>query len=259
MDATKLKESAKPDKPFWESFKLLNAYQIKLLMVLLMLLDHLRYINHLLPSEAAHVFTMISRCVAPMFAYFAVEGILHTRNLKRYCLRLSVLAGIMFAGNGILNAVFRAFSGTLPDAERKLLLINNNVIFTLALGVIAISLIKWGKDKQTSVSKWLYVLSAVCFIIGFLWGEWGTILLPFMFIEYFFRNKMLLRLLGYVLIEIIALLLPFSEPLYFLVFPFILLYNGERGPKTGFSKYFFYIFYPVHLWIIAIINFIVTI
>ncbi|MBD5549290.1 MAG: hypothetical protein HDQ97_18205 [Lachnospiraceae bacterium] len=58
------------------------------------------------------------------------------------------------------------------------------------------------------------------------------------------------------LIGVFANLLPFGEPFYFLVFPFILLYNGERGPKSNFNKYFFYIFYPVHLWIIAIINFI---
>ena len=54
---------------------------------------------------------------------------------------------------------------------------------------------------------------------------------------------------------------PFAlwRPLYFLAFPFILLYNGERGPKTKFSKYFFYIFYTIHIWVIYIIDFIVTI
>ncbi|MEA4876090.1 TraX family protein [Anaerorhabdus sp.] len=35
--------------------------------------------------------------------------------------------------------------------------------------------------------------------------------------------------------------------------PFIYLYNGERGPNTKFSKYIFYIFYPVHIWILYII------
>lgn len=89
----------------------------------------------------------------------------------------------------------------------------------------------------------LYVISMLCFIIGFLWGEWGTVVLPFIFIEYFFRDKKVIRFLGYALIEVFAILLPFGEPFYFLVFPFILLYNGERGPKTNFSKYFFYIFY----------------
>ena len=121
--------------------------------------------------------------------------------------------------------------------------------------MIVIALIQWGKDKQTIERICLYVISILCFMIGFLWGEWGTVILPFIFIEYFFCDKKVIRFWGYALIEVFAILLPLGEPFYFLVFPFILLYNGERGPKTNFSKYFFYIFYPVHLWIIAIINF----
>ncbi len=216
-------------------FKGMNAFQLKLLMVFLMFLDHLRYIDNFVSPETASVFTVISRCVAPMFAYFAVEGIIHTHNLKKYCLRLLILAGVIFIGNALLN-------------------ISNNVIFTLALGVLAIALIQWGKNKPKAAGMCLYAATGICFITGFLWGEWGSVILPFMFTEYFFRDKKAIRFIGYGVIEIIALLLPFGEPLYFFVFPFILLYNGERGPNTWFSKYFFYIFYPVHLWIIAIIN-----
>lgn len=238
-----------------DKLKIMNAFQIKLLMVVLMLLNHLCYIQGLIPPDAISFFTLISRCVAPMFAYFAVEGIRHTRDLKKYCLRLSVLAGIIFIGNAILNTCFKMFSGFLSDAEQRHLLIDNNVIFTLALGVLTIAFIQKAKDKHTG--KIFYALPIICFIIGFIWGEWGTVLMPFMIIEYFFRDKKVIRFLGYGLIEVIAILLPFSEPFYFLVFPFILLYNGERGPKTSFSKYFFYIFYPVHIWVIYIINFIV--
>ncbi|MCL2052147.1 MAG: TraX family protein [Lachnospiraceae bacterium] len=28
------------------------------------------------------------------------------------------------------------------------------------------------------------------------------------------------------------------------------LYNGERGSESALAKYFFYVFYPLHLWII---------
>ena len=225
-------------------------------MTFLMLLDHLRYIQGLTSPEAASFFTLISRCAAPMFAYLAVEGIRHTRDLKRYCIRLSVMAGIMFAGNAVLNMFFRTFSGSLSAVEQRKLLINHNAFFTLALGVLTIALIL--KAKEEHKRKLFYVIPAVCFVTGFLYGEWGTVLLPFMMLEYFAKNKKRLRLLGYGIIEVIALLLPFSEPFYFLVFPFILLYNGQRGPKNRFSKYFFYVFYPLHLWIIYLVNFIIT-
>lgn len=234
-----------------DKLKIMNAFQLKLLMVFLMVLNHICYIEHLVPDRLAFIFTIISRCVAPMFAYFAVEGIRKTRNLKKYCLRLSVLAGIVFIGNGILKAVFGNFT---PERIRPL---ENNVIFTLALGVVAIALTRWGKEKQGIARNGFYALSAFCFLTGFFMGEWGSVLLPFMFIEYFFQNKKVIRFAGYLLIEVIAILLPFSEPYWFLVFPFILLYNGERGPKTKFSQYFFYVFYPVHLWVIAIATFLV--
>lgn len=235
----------------------LNAFQIKLLMVMLMTLDHLRFIHGLVTPVTASFFSLISRCVAPMFAYLAVEGIRHTGDLKRYGQRLVLWAGAMFIGNITLNRIFLSFSGALPDSERAYLTIdiNGNIFFTLALGVLAISLTIWGKEQQ---KKYFYAMAAVCFAVGFLFGEWGTVLLTFMFLEYFFRDKLAIRLLGYGLIEVITVLLPFGEPYWFFVFLFILLYNGERGPKTAFTKYFFYVFYMFHLWLIYIINFVVV-
>ena len=48
-----------------------------------------------------------------------------------------------------------------------------------------------------------------------------------------------------------------SDWLFITVLPFISLYNGERGPATKWSKYFFYIFYPAHLWLITCIAYLV--
>lgn len=39
------------------------------------------------------------------------------------------------------------------------------------------------------------------------------------------------------------------------VIPFIWLYNGQRGKKSWLSKYFFYIIYPAHLWLLMIIKY----
>ena len=55
--------------------------------------------------------------------------------------------------------------------------------------------------------------------------------------------------------ETISRLMFNSDFLFILVVPFILLYNGKRGINNKFSKYLFYIFYPLHLWIIAILQF----
>ena len=218
--------------------KILNAWHIKLLMAALMVLDHLHYMQDLVPPNTAYIFTIISRCVAPMFGYLAVEGIRHTRNLKMYCLRLLVLAAIMFAGNALFGWALQSN-------------INNNVIFTLSMGVVAIALVIWGKEKKNTFP---YILAGICFAVGFLFGEWGTVLLPFMTVTYFLRDKRVFLCIGYAITAVIAFLVPWGEPWWFIVFPFIVLYNGERGLNTRFTKYFFYVFYPLHLWIIAIIR-----
>lgn len=43
----------------------------------------------------------------------------------------------------------------------------------------------------------------------------------------------------------------------FAVIFFILLYNGKRGKNTAFTKYMFYIIYPIHLWILMILRYII--
>jgi len=48
-----------------------------------------------------------------------------------------------------------------------------------------------------------------------------------------------------------------SDFLLICVIPFVLLYNGERGANTKFNKYLFYVFYPLHIWLLAIAQFII--
>ena len=221
--------------------KILNAWHLKLIMVVLMSLDHIRHIENIIPSDVGFVINIVSRCVAPVFAFLVVEGIIHTSNLIKYIVRLFLFAGITFAGSNILSI----FLG-------RQWLLNTNVLIALAFSSLGIALIIWGKEKKKNI---LYVLSVICFATGFLFGEWGTIIVPFMVLTYFFQSKSLYKYIGYGIICIIAVLIPFSEPYWFIALPFILLYNGERGLNTIFSKYFFYIFYPVHLWVLATINY----
>ncbi|MBP3754774.1 MAG: hypothetical protein J6I66_07945 [Lachnospiraceae bacterium] len=37
----------------------------------------------------------------------------------------------------------------------------------------------------------------------------------------------------------------------------LLLYNGERGKNIPFTKYMFYVIYPVHLWILMIVRYMI--
>lgn len=236
------------------SIKKLNAWHIKLILIFLMVLNHLEFGYQFVSEDLDYIFLIISRGVAPMFGYLAVDGIIYTSNLKKYCMRLWTWTLIVMLGNSMIEKFLVSMAGNISKSDLIYLSIRTNICITLAAGVLCISAIIWGRD-QKDYKKWLlFMLAAVCFVIGFV-SEWGIVLLPFMLCTYFLRKNKSNQYTGYIFIEGLAFLFR-SEIYYPLVFPLIALYNGERGPKNLFTKYFFYIFYPLHLWVIALINFI---
>ena len=51
------------------------------------------------------------------------------------------------------------------------------------------------------------------------------------------------------------ILLKYNNYLFIITIPILKLYNGKVGLNNAFSKYFFYLFYPLHLWLIAAITY----
>lgn len=242
------------------SMRKLNALHLKIIMAILMVLNHLEYIPGLYSSNFKFFVMIISRAVAPTFAFLVVEGIKHTRNLKKYLLRLAGFATITFIGNQILNSIIEYFVLSNGLETDRHMFANNDVLITLASGVFVIYAINLFMDKNKNFQKRVgYLFLAIVNVAIGIWGEWGVVLIPFMLLIYFFRDKKLLLFIGFVLIEIVALNISFAEPLYFVALPFIYLYNGERGLNNKFTKYFFYFFYPLHIWLIYIIRLVITI
>ncbi len=232
--------------------KILNAWQIKLILAFLMLLNHLHFVYGLLSSDVDNFFIIISRCVAPMFGYFLVEGVIHTKNLKKYVLRLWLWAIIVSLGNYLIGYIFT--NAVSLSARREMFLtVGTNITFTIAISVTGLAIIHIYKKKD-SFEKFIYFSLGIFVLLTGMLAEWGVILIPFMLITYLFKNKLIWKLIGYLILFIIAYIIDY-EPLFILAIPFIFLYNGERGPNKPFNKYFFYIFYPVHLWLIVIINY----
>jgi len=238
-----------------------NAFQLKIFMAFLMVFDHLYYIKGFIPPLGVEVFHLLTRPVSVFFAYMAIEGFLFTRNRLKYNSRLFLWAGIMFLGNLLITTLF----------EEKGIHISNNIFLTLAMGVLALNIWYYPikKSSQAYIAKISIktILGILVTLSGMLLTEGGLVVIPFMMISYGFRSKQNIRdllLLAYG-IAIFALSFQFTESWIFTirmlmynsdwffisVIPFLYLYNGKRGPNNKFSKYFFYIFYPAHLWIIA--------
>ena len=218
--------------------RILNAFEIKMILIILMTANHLGTISNLYSKDIDFVITLLSRCVAPMFAYFAAEGIRRTASLKKYCIRLNLLALFVQVGN---TAVQLLAINILNYSEP--IRIGNSII-GIALAVDAIYLF----SKSSHRIIWRSV-ALLLIVVGFLFGEEGTVIVPIILVEYFCCSRLFIKAIWYVLIEIVAVLLPFGEPYYFIFLPLIALYNGNEGRKTRF----FYAYYPIHMWLISLI------
>lgn len=227
-------------------------------MALLMVTDHLNHVPRLLPDYRAMIFHVLTRCVGVWFAYGAVECVIYSHNIQRYILRLYG-AAVMFAGSKLLEILFAA----------KNILISNNIFLTLAVGVFMLASLKYIQNKTQS-----YLLAAIALVLGILFTEGGFVVLPFMLITYYTYHKQKVRNICYIVLiavlfaidfvpydtvsETIQILAYNSDFLFILVIPVLHLYSGEQGPRTNFSKYFFYVFYPAHLWLLATIAYFVS-
>ena len=237
--------------------KKLNAFELKIIALIVMLMDHLYSFFPL----TYPLFHPVSRFVAPVFAFLMVEGLFHTRNKLKYNLRLFGWAIFMQAGDFIVNKVLVS----------KEVSVHNNIFMTLAIGLTIINLFELSK-KGKGYKKLGPIILAILLIPLGVFTEGGIVMVPFILVTYFFRGKRKIAIISYVLLsvfffiinyvpystlsETIDMLMFNSDFLFITVVPFILLYNGERGINNKFSKYLFYVFYPLHLWLLAIIQFV---
>lgn len=218
----------------------MSSFVLKIIAVVAMFCDHL---GLCLTGGVASAWNYIGRLAFPIFAYQISEGYCHTRNLKKYFMKLLVFA--------IISQIpFNLFEYALG------LNYHLNIMFTLLLGLSAITIFDKSPNKLLG-----FVGVAICVALGeFLqvdYGYWGVLLV---FCFYLFKDSKLITSIVFLLLVLAKycnnlITSSFYAPYVLLtistfaaIFP-ILLYNGKQGPKT---KYFLYIFYPVHLAILAL-------
>ncbi len=219
---------------------LVSAFWLKLAMLLLMIFDHLYY--YIFPQDLlfAHY---LARIVAPVFTFLMTQGLVYTRNRIRYILRLFGFGIIMAVGNLILNLVTKI---NIP----------NNIFLSLGIGAAVIFCIEQQKSDENRVP---WVAFTVILFIASLFCE-GQYIVPLMaVIFYFFRENRKLMYSAYIVVSGVPYLIAYAltgelKAQFFMIFAVlpIMLYNGRRGQDTAFAKYFFYIFYPLHVWVIVL-------
>lgn len=223
-------------------------------MCLLMTLDS---ISCFLPSDMAALYHLLSRLVAGWFAFTSVEGLKHTSNVRRYLVRLYGFAGIMFLGNLVINTGFGMAEKPLGD----------NAFITIAFGVSSMALFQQAKGMGVGQGAGRILGAVVLTLLGLV-CQHGYIMIPVMLLILWTGENEKRRDGALIVLSMILLLSDVSwgsgtfslvdniffegNFLFVLVIPFIHMYNGKREKANFFTKYFFYIYYLLHIWLIAI-------
>ena len=77
---------------------ILSNFWLKVIALLTMTIDHLGFLLPRFNPELANVFRYIGRLALPLFCFMIVEGAIHTKNFKKYALRLGVMASLISLG-----------------------------------------------------------------------------------------------------------------------------------------------------------------
>ena len=257
----------------------LDSFKLKLIALAFMIVDHVySYLNapihdYEIGSTWPQWIPVITRFVSPLFLYLMIDGFYHTRSRKKFLIRLSVAALIMLLGNVTVNFLFHNVDVATGKFNFYLLIEGNNIFLTLADLFAFVWCLENVKQKNHRV---LSIILAIFTAFFSLMLEGGFYLLPITFIVWLFHGKKHLQCIGIgvwcVILFAKALITynmgDYGVSLYSdlcfdnewamsLVIPFILLYNGERGLNNKFTKYMFYIIYPIHLWILMAIRYII--
>ncbi|KHF06051.1 conjugal transfer protein TraX, partial [Vibrio parahaemolyticus] len=84
----------------------LTGFQLKLIGLFLMIFDHIHEMFGF-PSNIPVAFNWVGRIVAPIFIFMTVQGFIHTRNRKKYAIRLYIGSGLINWGNFIIPTYFQ--------------------------------------------------------------------------------------------------------------------------------------------------------
>ncbi|MDE7284527.1 MAG: conjugal transfer protein TraX [Lachnospiraceae bacterium] len=191
----------------------------------------------------------IGRVAFILFAFMAVEGFCHTRSRVKYLLRLGAFALISEIPFDL------AIEGSLFEMS------NQNVYFTLFLGVLALCIIS--KLHGHPITQFLGV-ALCCMAAALLKTDYMFMGVMLIVVLYLCRKSFLCQVLvgsvtiyvGIVLIYVVrywSWRLPItvflesglSEMYGLFAFVFIFFYNGQKGKQL--PKACYYLFYPLHL------------
>ena len=260
----------------------LSGFQLKYIALITMVFDHIHYFFDY-TGKIPIWFTMIGRLAAPLFLFSVIEGFIHTRNRKKYFLKIYALAILMgliqfgfynflhplvrpdgfFPQNMMLSSfaiLLVALQGIAWIQEKKYLKGIPTLLFPLMLPWLMLLLYLSGQDKPI-FTLFINLLNYTVLPTHTSISDGGTWLLLTGIAMYLCHKNLKKEVIAFVTVSLVWVLMgivlsrPSFQDLMFkyiewmeiFAAPLMLCYNGQRG--NG-SKYLFYVFYPTHIYLL---------
>lgn len=251
---------------FWKEHavmrKGISQEGLKLIACLTMLIDHIGYeiiyplyssisIVRSTDTMAAHTLyniyylcRMVGRIAMPIFAFLLVEGFHHTRNRKKYALRLAVGAVLSEIPYNLV------ISGQMFWQQQS-------VMVTLLLGLLALMVMeKCHSLAWKPVAVLPFALLAEILMTDYGWA--GVVLVALFELSRDLYGRNLVRTGGMIVLfhymsSYVMQIGNFSIPMQVLgvlSMLFIANYDGRKLTKSKAVQWGFYLFYPMHLLIL---------
>jgi hypothetical protein len=230
----------------------LTSNAIKIIAIIAMTIDHTATIFFPRYSLDIPVLLMhiIGRLTAPIMMFFIVEGYHYTKNLKKYLLRLFVFAIIShFAYATAFGKSFIPFRETIFD--------QTSVLWAFGLGLLALAVY-----KSEILKNWQKIIINFISIWAAFPADWSSpAVLAIIYMgrnRGHFKRQMLSLIICIAIYSVIYFIFVNNvygliQMLVVLAIPILYQYNGQRGTWKG-MKWFFYIYYVAHLFILGIIR-----
>lgn len=224
----------------------MNSFQLKIIAIITMLMDHI-YTSMVGIYDVPIWFGYLGKLAAPIFFYLIVEGFFHTRSKIKYLGRLTAFGIFMIGVDKVLG-------------------IHNNVFLSLALSIAILMAIDYARKTKNAKTYIMATILVIALSGAYIFTEASIYGLGMTFIFYFFREKKVLLSISYIAFSLFPVISTIFSPggyeqlflydyqwMMIFALPLILIYNGKIGLKNTFTKWMFYIFYPLHLIVIQII------
>lgn len=230
----------------------MSNFSLKVLAGIFMVLGHLSIFIDGMPEW----FGTIGMFSTPIFLYCLVEGFYHTRSRRKYLNRLLWGTIIVAVGSFIIERIF----------VRNISL-NENLFFTLALGLILMNSIEYMKSSNKSVESILMFVGTIIISICF---EWSFISVVMILIFYTFRKDKRKMAITYIIATVLSVIILniklvitdgilalLLNPMWIMLASIIpiLMYKGRRGALGDRYKRWLYLLYPAHIWGFYIIGY----